>query len=173
MAKNDVDRVTEEKIRNGGVLVKFYFDVQNRDKEKLQPLLVDLVNNRLMKERGVVYCYGKVREPIQRDDLFITSAIVTALFDSVGPLVNVVFNYAPVAMELLKPEKELRLKTAELQSMLLDLSSVSLTYSRYMLEKIMSKEDQDLLRKQIENRIEIGKRALEESDKEDDGGEVK
>ena len=39
MAKSDVDRTTDEKVAKGGVLAKLYFDMQNKDKEKLQPLL--------------------------------------------------------------------------------------------------------------------------------------
>ena len=64
MAKSEVDKVTEEKIARGGVLVKFYFDMQHKDKEQLQPLMTDLINNHLMKEKGVVYCYGAIEEPL-------------------------------------------------------------------------------------------------------------
>ena len=70
----------------GGVLVKLYFDIQDKDKDKLQPLMTDLINNRLLKSNGVVYCYGKILDPIGKDDLYITSAIVTVLTDSIGAL---------------------------------------------------------------------------------------
>ena len=40
MAKAELDRVTEEKILKGGVLAKLYFDMQDKDKDKLQPLMV-------------------------------------------------------------------------------------------------------------------------------------
>ncbi|MGD0510687.1 MAG: hypothetical protein ABSA33_02495, partial [Candidatus Micrarchaeaceae archaeon] len=72
MAKSDVDKVTDEKIAKGGILVKLYFDMQDKDKDKLQPLLVDLVNERLMKEPGVVYCYGAVEEPLEHEGIYIT-----------------------------------------------------------------------------------------------------
>ena len=127
MAKNEVDKVTEDKVRGGGILARLYFDVQDRDREKLQPLLVDLINNRLLKETGVVYCYGKINDPVKSGDLFVTSAILTVLFDGMGPLVNVVFHYAPIGLEVLKPEKEFSIKTGELQAILLDLSAVSVT----------------------------------------------
>ncbi len=169
--KSEVDIVTDEHVEQGGVLVRMYFDVQDKERDRLQPLLVDLINNRLLKEKGVVYCYGKINEPLERDGMFITSAVVTTLFKSLGPLVNVVFNYAPMAIELIKPEKEFHMKTSELQSVLLDLSSVSLTYSRYMLERIMKKEDLEAVRKQIENRIEVGKKAIEDSKKEGSNGQ--
>ncbi len=166
--KDDVERVADEHIGKGGVLVRLYFDVQDKEEGKLQPLLTDLVNNRLLKEKGIIYCYGKVNEPIESNGMFVASAIVTVLFSGLAPLVNVVFNYAPMAIELIKPEKEFHMKTAELQSVLLDLSSVSLTYSRYMLERIMKKEDIEAVRKQIENRIVIGRRTIDDSKKKAD-----
>ncbi len=166
--KSDLDLVTEEKVRAGGVLVKLYFDIQDKDKDKLQPLLTDLINNRLMKSKGVVYCYGKILEPIGKDDLFITSAIVTVLTDSIGALINIMFNFAPAGLEVLKPEKEVIIKTSELQSLLLDISNVSITYSKYILERVMDKGEVEMVRKQLENRAEMGKKLVEDFKKDKD-----
>lgn len=168
MAKEpSVDQVTEEKIRNGGILARFYFDVQHKEKEKLQPALVDLVNNRLLKETGVVYGFGKIEEPIEKDGIFITSAVVTILFEGLAPLINVVFNYAPAGVEVLKPEKELHVRTPELQSLLIDLSNVSINYSKYILEKVLTPEEVRDIKKQLENRAAIGKEAMGKFDKDD------
>jgi hypothetical protein len=167
MAKSDVDRVTEEKIASGGVLVRLYFDMQDTDKDKLQPLLVELINERLMKERGVVYCYGAVEEPLERKGIYITSAIVTMLFDSFFPLVNIAFNYSPAGIEILKPISEMSFKMYDLQSMLMDISQISIDYSKYVLEKVMKPEDLEKFRAQLENRSEIGKKLLEKKDDED------
>jgi hypothetical protein len=167
MAKSDVDRVTEEKIASGGVLVKLYFDMQDTDKDKLQPLLVDLINEHLMKERGVVYCYGAVEEPLERKGVYITSAIVTVLFDSFFPLVNIAFNYSPAGIEILKPINEMSFKMYDLQSMLMDISQISIDYSKYVMEKVMKPEDLEKFRAQLENRSEIGKKLLEKKDDED------
>lgn len=166
MAKSDVEKVTEEKIAKGGVLVKLYFDMQNEDKEKLQPLLVDLINERLMKEQGVVYCYGSVEEPLERDGMYITSAIVTMLFDKLQPLVGVAFKYSPAGIEVLKPEGSINIKTFELQAMLMDLSQIALDYSKYILEKVMKPEDVNKMKEQIDNRAEIGKKLLDKKDEE-------
>ena len=164
MARSDVDRVTEEKIAKGGVLVRLYFDMQHNEKEKLQPLLVDLINERLMKEKGVVYCYGSVEEPLEREGTYITSATVTMLFDSFVPLIGVAFRYAPAGIEILKPTSNMTFKTFELQAILMDLSQISLDYSKYILEKVMKPEDVELMKKQIENRHEIGKKLLDKKD---------
>ena len=164
MAKSDVYKVTEEKIAKGGVLVKLYFDMQHNEKEKLQPLLVDLINERLMKERGVVYCYGSVEEPLEREGTYITSAMVTMLFDSFIPLIGVAFRYAPAGIEILKPQGSMNFKTFELQSMLMDLSQISIDYSRYILEKVLKPEDVTKLKEQMENRHELGRKLLQKKD---------
>jgi hypothetical protein len=161
MAKSDVERVTEEKIAQGGVLVQLYFDMQDTNKEKLQPLLVDLINGRLMKERGVVYCYGSIEEPIEKKGIYITSATVTMLFDSFFPLVNIAFSYSPAGIEILKPTNEMSFKMFELQAMLMDISQISIDYSKYVMEKVMSPEDLEKIKIQMDNRSEIGKRLLE------------
>ncbi len=166
MAKDDVQRVTDEKIAKGGVLARLYFDMQHKEREKLQPLLVDLINQRLLKEKGVVYCYGMIDEPLEREGLFITNAIVTVLTDSFFPLANIAFNYAPSGVEILKPMRDIAVKPAELQSYLMDLSQMSLNYSKYILEKVMSPEDIRKISTEIENRIELGKRMLEKKEEE-------
>lgn len=160
MAKNDVEQVTEEKLAKGGVLVKLYFDMQEKDKDKLQSLLVDLINQRLLKEPGVVYCYGAIDEPLERDGTYITSAIVTALFDNFMPLIGVAFNYAPAGIEILKPEKEMHFRIGDLQSMLMDVSQISVNYSKFILERIMKPEDLENIKKQLDNRAETGKKII-------------
>ena len=166
MPKSDVDRVTEEKLAKGGVLVKLYFDMQNSERDKLQPLLVDLINERLLKEKGVVYCFGSVEEPLEKDGTYITSATVTALFDSFIPLIGVAFRYSPAGIEILKPTGSMTFKTFELQSILMDLSQISMDYSKYILEKVLKPEDIEKIKGQIENRIEIGKKMMDSGKKE-------
>ncbi len=164
MAKSDVEKVTEEKIARGGVLVKMYFDMQHKEKDKLQPLLADLINERLMKEQGVVYCYGSIEEPVERESIFITSAIVTLLFDKFQPLVGIAFKYSPAGIEILKPTNSMTFKTFELQSMLMDLSQISLDYSKYILEKVLKPEDVEALKGQLDNRFETGRKLLEKKE---------
>ena len=162
--KNDVDIVTEEKIRKGGVLARLYFDMQDKDKEKLQHLMLSLVNDRLMKEKGVVYCYGSIEEPLEREGIFITSATITLLMDSFAPLIGVAFNYAPAGVEVLKPEKEIRLKTNEVQTILMDISQISVNYSKYIFERVLKPEDLETIKMDLENRAQIGKKLAESSE---------
>jgi hypothetical protein len=164
MAKNDVDRVTDEKIAKGGVLAKIYFDIQDTNKEKLQPLLVDLINERLMKEKGVVYCHGSIEEPIENKGVYITSAMVTVLFESFMPLVNIAFNYAPAGIEILRPTGEISFKIYELQAMLMDMSSISTAYSKYIIENVLKGESLEKLKQQMDERTETGRKHLEKKE---------
>ena len=173
MAKNEVDAVTEEKLARGGILAKLYFDMQDKDKDKLQPIMLDLVNERLLKEPGVVYCYGSIEEPLEKDGIFSTSAMLTVLFEGLPGLIRIAFMYAPAGIEILKPLKEIVIKPALLQSIVMDLSDISINYSRFILEKIMKEEDVEKIKRQLENRTAIGKKLHEQRDKEDDDKEKK
>jgi hypothetical protein len=164
MAKNEVEKVTEEAVAKGGILVKFYFDMQDKEKEKLQPLMANLINDNLLKEPGVIYVYGSIEEPLEKNGVYTTSAVVTALFKNVIPLAGVAFRYAPAGIEVLKPEKEVHFKTNELQSMLVNLSQMSMDYSRFIFEKVLKGEDLEKMMKQMQARAELGKKFLEKKE---------
>lgn len=164
MAKSDIDRVTEEAIAKGGVLVKLYFDMRHTEKDKLQPIMTDLINERLMKEKGIIYCYGAIEEPLERDGIFITSAMLNVLVDGFLPLIEIAFKYAPAGVEILKPSNEMKFSTAQLQSILMNLADISMTYSKYMLEKVLNGKDIENVRNHIEDRAELGKKLLEKKD---------
>ena len=168
MAKSDVDRVTDDTIAKGGILVKMYFDMRHTEKEKLQPLMADLINERLMKENGIVYCYGAIEEPLERDGVFITSGTVTVLLNGFMPLIGIAFRYAPAGVEVIRPTKDIILKPMDLQRMLMDISNISINYSKYILEKVLKPEDVVEMANQIENRIVIGKKIRESAKQKDE-----
>jgi hypothetical protein len=165
MAKSPVDAVTDEKIAKGGVLIKFYFDMQHKDKDKLQPLMVDLINERLMKEIGVVYAFGAIEEAMEFKGVYSTSAVVTVLFENFFAAVAVALNYSPAGLEIIKPSKEMHFKTGELQSLLMSLSQRAADYSRYVFEKVLSPDEMEEINRSLENRERIGKNLLEKTKK--------
>ncbi len=160
MAKNEVDDITQRAIEKGGLLVKLYFDMHTDVQTDLQAIMADLVNNKLLKAKGVLYCFGSIDEPIKDGDMFTTSAIVTALIGSLEDAMNVVFTFAPAAIEVIKPEGEYRLKQSELQNTLVSLSSISMNYSEYILKRIMSQSDYEKIKGDIKAREELGKRIM-------------
>jgi hypothetical protein len=168
MAKSDVDRVTDDTIAKGGVLVKMYFDMRHTEKEKLQPLMADLINERLMKENGIVYCYGAIEEPLEKDGVFITSGTVTVLLNGFMPLIGIAFRYAPAGVEVIRPTKDIILKPMDLQRMLMDISDISMNYSKYILEKVLAPKERDDMLAHLNDRAELGKKLLENRTKKDE-----
>lgn len=161
MAKSDVDKVTEDTIAKGGILVKLYFDMRHTERDKLQPLMTDLINERLLKEPGVVYCYGTIEEPLEKDGIFITSAVVSLLMENYLPLVGIAFRYAPAGVEVIKPTRDMVLRPTDLQRILMEISDVSITYSKYILEKVLTDEDKDAMGKHLDSRADLGKKMIE------------
>lgn len=164
MAKSEMNEMTEQTIAKGGVLARLYFDMESEKEDDLQPILTDLINNRLLKSEGVLYCYGAIDEPIKLEKTYETNAIVTALFKDIGAIINVAFNFAPAGIEVLKPEKEIKIKPNELQGVLLGLSNISVTYSQYILSRVLIKEDYDKVMHEMENREKLGKRLMEKKE---------
>ncbi|MGC9157191.1 MAG: hypothetical protein ACP5GD_03340 [Candidatus Micrarchaeia archaeon] len=163
-----VDEITYKTVANGGILAKLYFDMQSEKQEDLQPLMLDLVNNRLLKTPGVVYCYGSIEEPIKLPEgVYSTSATLTVLFKNAVALLDVAFKFAPAGIEILKPEKEYRISISDLQAIVLNAAQVSIDYSQYILSKVLSKEDLAKVQLELKQREELGKRLMGKSKQEE------
>ncbi|MDE1855937.1 MAG: hypothetical protein KGH49_01745 [Candidatus Micrarchaeota archaeon] len=162
---DEVTKMTREAVEKGGILAKLYFDMQSEKQEDLQPLMTDLISNRLLKTPGVLYCFGEVAEPIKVEEHYTTNAVVTALFKDVAAIVNVAFNYAPAGVEILKPEKEIVIRTHEMQAMLSDISQVAMQYSQFILQRVLSKEDYEKAMSDLRNREELGKKLIDKDGK--------
>ena len=163
---SEVEEVTEKTISKGGILAKLYFDMQGEKGGDLQPLMADLINNRLLKSLGVVYCFGSIEEPIKIEGYFSTSATITILFKDLGAAINVVFNFAPIGIEVLKPSGEYSVKTSNLQSILIDLSNISTNYSTYIMNNVLSPDEKTRLEEDVKRRKALGKHILDKQGKE-------
>lgn len=163
MSKTEVEELTEKTVAKGGVLAKMYFDMQSETGEDLTPLMTDLINNRLLKTVGVLYCVGAIDAPIklEKEGIYSSSAIVEALFKDIGSLINVAFNFAPAGVEILKPTKEYHIKIGDLQSLMLDISNISVNYSHYILSKVLGPEELAKVERDIKSRAELGKSLLD------------
>ena len=58
----------------------------------------------------------------------------------------------------------MQFRPAELQSLLLDISQISLNYSKYVLEQVLKPEELEKITAQLENRALIGKRLMEKNE---------
>jgi len=163
MNKGEMHDMTEKALRQGGILSKLYFDMQSEKQEELQPLMTDLINNRLLKSPGVLYCFGSIDEPMKLEDVYSTNAIVTVLFNDLGALINVVFNFSPIGIEIMKPEGDYVIKARDLNSILVSLSQISAEYSKYILTRVLSGEELEKIKMDIKARQEQGKKLMERS----------
>ncbi len=161
MAKSEVNEVTEKTIARGGILTKLYFDMQSEKAEELQPLMVDLINSRLLKTPGVVYAAGSIDEPMKLEDVYSTNAIVDVLFTDIGSLIQVIFNFSPVGIEVIRPQGDFVIKSSQLHAVLVSLSQMSMEYSKYILTKVLKPEDIDRVNKELRIREEMGKKAMQ------------
>jgi len=167
-ANKEVEEVTQKALEKGGLLARLYFDMESEKQEELQPLMIDLVNNRLLKTEGVIYCYGSIDEAIKLKDTYSTSAILTVLFKDLWSMINVMFTFMPAGIEVLKPQKEYVLKPNEIQTMLLNVAQISLEYNNYILSRVLKKEDYDKIMEQMESRRALGKRLMEKKEQKPD-----
>ena len=166
MAKSELDEVTRRTIENGGILAKVYFDMHSEKEEDLQPLMTDMISNRLLKFPGVVYCAGEIAEPLKVDDLYTTNAVVTILVKDLWTLLNMSFNFVPAGIEVLKPEKEYYLKHNDLQAIMINIAQISAQFSEYILGNVLSKEDYEKVKQDMVRREELGKKLIGEGKQE-------
>ena len=155
MAQSEVNELTEKTVSRGGLLAKLYFDMQSEKPDELQPLMADLINERLLKAPGVIYATGSINEPIKLEDVYSTSAIVTVLFNDLGALIHVVFNFSPIGIEVLRPQGDYVIKSGHLNSILISLSQISMEYSRYILTKVLSGEELKKVNRELRIREEM------------------
>jgi hypothetical protein len=160
MVGTEIKEVTDKAIEKGGVLAILYFDMQSQKSDDLQPIMADMINNKLMKSKGVLYCYGSIEEPLKVEDVYSTTATVNILFDGMASMMNVIFNFVPAGIEIVRPEKEFTISISALQSVMLALSQISVEYSHYIMGKVLKKDDFEELESLLKKREELGKKLL-------------
>ena len=155
---NNVEKTTSKTIKEGGVLAVLYFDIHTRSKEKAQELGAGFVQQ-LLKEPGVVYAVGEIDEPVQDDDLFSTYVQVKILVKSFSGLVNICAIHSPFNVEILKPD-EIVLPLNSAHDTLMNISTVTSDYKKYILERVTKPEEMERYKKILEAKAELGKKIL-------------
>lgn len=159
----DEEKLTKETVRDGGVLALLYFDVHGTDKEKIREFSTGFIK-RMLNEPGIVYVVGEIDEPIETDGVVSTAIEVKVLAKSMPALVNFVARYSPFSLEILKPE-EIRMSMADAHELLMSISTMMFDHKKYILERVAKKEDVERMKKELENRIKLGRMLLEKSTK--------
>ncbi len=159
MAQKSVDEITNNAIREGGILTLLYFDLHGNSKATVRDIMVGFVG-KLSKEKGVIYALGEIDEPMVDGELFSTSAEVKLLVQDFVTLVNLCSRYAPIGIEILRPY-ELKLPLSQVQAALLNVSSVTSEFTSMYMEKMMTPEEKQEYGRKIRHRMEIGKKLME------------
>ncbi len=154
-----VDEITSEAIKEGGYLVKLYFDLHGKSQEDIKNIMVGFIG-KLTKEKGVIYAVGEIDSPIDKDGVFSTWAEVKLLSQDFPVLVKIASEYSPIGVEILRPS-EVKLSLGEAQGALLDISQTSQNFTRHIMEKVLSKDEAEQFKKKMEHRSELGRKLLE------------
>ena len=104
MRMNEVEKLTKETIRNGGVLAMLYFDIHTRSKEKAQELGAAFVQQ-LIHEKDVAYAVGEIDEPIVNGEQHSTTVQVRILTKSFVSLATICAVHSPFSLEIIQPDE--------------------------------------------------------------------
>jgi len=157
----DIDKLTRDTIANGGVLAMLYFDIHGSSKEMLNNLGTGFID-KLLKEPGVVYALGEIQEPFEKDNLYSTSIEAKVLVKQFSHLVAICASYSPFSVEILRPDR-IDLTLDKAHELLMQISTITFEYKKYIIERVAKPAEIEQYKKSLANKIEIGKRRLEES----------
>lgn len=159
------EKLIKETVKEGGVLALVYFDVHGTDKQKIREFSTGFIKA-MLKEPGIVYVVGEIDEPIQNKDVISTAIEVKVLARSMPALVKFIARYSPFSLEILEPE-EIRMSMADAHELLMSVSTMMFDHKKYILERVAKKEDVERMKKELENRIKLGRMLLEKSRKKE------
>ncbi|MFH1200077.1 MAG: hypothetical protein V1708_03350 [Candidatus Micrarchaeota archaeon] len=164
VSEAELSRLFADAGRRGAILALLHFDAYGKDKEVVRDAIVELVS-RITREGGVIYCYGEVEEVREGKDKdgktdYSTFTEVKVLFASISRAVSLCFKYAPIAVEILEP-KELRLDAEAIQNTMLDASSISQSYTKFFMEKMLKGDEFAQFQEALNKRAAEGKRLVD------------
>jgi len=163
----DVKKVTDDAIKNGGVLAMLYFDLHAASKEAAQQLGTGFVDH-IIKSPGVIYALGEIDEPIGGEEgkNYSTSISLKVLTKDFITLSGLCLTHSPFNIEIIRPN-EICLPLSTVHELLGLLSATTAEYKRYIITKIAKPEDVREFQEQLRIRAELGKKILEKKEGEE------
>jgi len=162
----DVEKLTRETVKNGGVLAMLYFDIHARSKELVQELGTGFINNVIHKP-GVVFAYGEIDEPIGGEEgmNWSSSIALKVLTRDFASLVAIVMAHSPFSIEILRPD-ELTLPISQMHELLGTISAATAEYKKYIVMKLAKPEELAQIEEDLRKRAEMGQKILKEKGEE-------
>lgn len=175
-SQEDFERAVQEAVKYGAVYAQLYFDAHAQEEETVRSSLVEFVS-RLSGTRGLIYCKGEVLEVFKQPkpesegegDEYTSSAKVDVVADTFNTLLNVCTDFAPMAVEIMAPSS-ISLTVEEAQAVLLDASRASQDRAEMVYKQLLKPEQYEALSRTLKQRVEAGKKLLEQAKAERQGG---
>ncbi|MEM4366935.1 MAG: hypothetical protein QW035_02275 [Candidatus Anstonellales archaeon] len=143
----------------GALFASLYLDIHGADEKKLQNVAVELVN-RMMKEQGVLFVFGKIEEPILQEGVYSTLVEVKAIVADINSLATLTYVYTPVSVDLIMPD-EVKLTSSQVGSLMVYISNQSFNWKKIYIERMRTKEEAEAFAKEVQAREQLGKKLLE------------
>lgn len=151
--------MAKQATAEGALFASLFLDIHGSNEQQLQHIAVDVVN-RIMKEQGVMFVFGKIEEPILQEGLYSTLIEVKAIVADINALANLSYVYTPVSVDLIMPE-EVKLGPSQVGSLMVFISNQSLKWKKLYMERMRTKEETEAFLKEVEAREKLGRRLLE------------
>ncbi len=156
----DIEKLTKDTVNKGGVLVILYFDLHDKDREKLRQLATGFVDS-MLKQDGVVTAYGEIEEPMEQNGAYSTTIETKILTKDFLSLLNLCSVFNPMAVEIQRPN-DIRLSLDKAHDLLMSVAANWFNIKKFITERVSTKEEIETYRKYLENRAILGKKMLEE-----------
>ncbi len=160
MADNDVEKLTKDTIKNGGVLAMLYFDLHAKTKELVQEIGTGFVNSLVQKD-GVVFALGEIDEPVggEKGKNWSSSISVKILTKDFKTLAAICMAHSPFTVEILRPD-EIKLPLSQAHEVLGIMAATTAEYKRFILTKLAKPGDIAHIEENLKRRAEMGKKIL-------------
>lgn len=157
----DVEKLTKDTIRDGGVLALLYFDIHAKDKESVQQLGAGFVKH-ILEKPGVAFALGEIEEPMEGEEgqNFSSSIEVKILTKDFLTLANICMENSPFTVEILRPDT-IELPLNQAHGLLSNIAATTAEYKRTILTKVASPAEIAAFQHQMKIRAEMGKKMLD------------
>ncbi len=157
---DDVEKITKDTVRDGGVLAMLYFDIHAKTKEMVQELGTGFINSLIQKE-GVVFALGEIDEPIggEQGKNWSSSISVKILTKDFKILAAICMAHSPFSVEILRPDR-IELPLSQAHDILGIMAATTAEYKRYILTKLAKPDEMARIEDNLRKRAEMGKKIL-------------
>ena len=150
--KFNEDLDVEQILSEGGVLSKFFIEVQGNEKETAKKALDITIYDNLLKEPSCnileVKMFDLEKYEGKKKDYFSGVAEIRLVADDFPSFVNIVMRYGPTAIEIITPE-EVHLDYEQMHTLVSNVSAMAQVYSNKILTMLKDPERRILYDKML------------------------